>query len=903
MLGEDRPDPDSLLRRLQDEERRATRGRLKIFFGYAAGVGKTYAMLEAAQHLAATGAEVVVGYAETHGRAETDALLAGLETLPPLQLDHRGLKLREFDLDAALARHPAVVLLDELAHTNPPGLRHRKRWQDVEELLDAGIGVFSTLNVQHLESINDVIRDVTGVQVRETVPDRIFDEADSVKIIDLPPGELLERLRQGKVYVPARAAHALEHFFNGPNLGSLREIALRRTADRIHGHVESTQLGKAAGHQIWRITETLLVCVGPSPSSAKVIRVSRRMAASINARWIAAGVETTRTGSMRDSQRAALLQNMRLAEQLGAEIVTLSGDDVAGEIVNYAQSQHVTRIVIGKSRESRWRALIQPNIVSQLLNKSGDIDIYVIQGMEEPREAPVPARAVPARRWRPYVAALGLVVMAWAVAFALKQANLSEANKAVVFLPAVVLASMWWGLGPGVLAAVASVLAFDFFFVPPYYTFAVADIQYFLTLVVFAIVALLVGTLAARLRRQVQTSQVREKRLEVLYRLSHALSGISGPHQLAVTAQQEVATILGGAVGIYLPDGPLLKSVVSTTEGQTVSPHELAVATWAYEHGQMAGTGTDTLPDARAIYLPLKTPQATVGVLAVEPPSTGFFFSPDRRQLLETVAGQIGIALERDQLAEQRRCALIDAETEKMRSSLLSSVSHDLRTPLAVIAGTASALLEMGDAADRPMRDALLSEIYDESNRLARLVENLLSMTRLESGAIAVEKEWFPVEDVIGSALVRLRKETAGRPIGTHIPSDLPLVPLDGVLIEQVLFNLIDNALKYSPAGSPIDVFARNEQGSVVIEVADRGAGLSEDEKERVFEKLYRGTASKGGGRGAGLGLAIASAIVNAHGGVIWAVARPGGGTLLSFRLPAGPAPDVPAEAHMEVGP
>ena len=898
-----RPDPDKLLERIQEEDRRTARGKLKIFFGYVAGVGKTYAMLDAAQRLAAAGNEVVVGYVETHGRAETDALLQGLEALPALRLEHRGITLREFDLDAALARHPAVVLVDELAHTNAPGLRHRKRWQDVEELIEAGIGVFTTLNVQHLESINDIIRDVTGIQVRETVPDGVFDEADSVEVIDLPPGELLERLRQGKVYLPTQAKQAMEHFFNGPNLGALREIALRRTADRIHGHIESIRLGRDAGHQIWRITETLLVCVGPSPTSAKVIRVSKRMAASINARWIAASVETTRTGSMSEAQRARLNENLRLAEGLGAEVVALSGDDVAEEVVSYAQSQNVTRIVIGKSREGRWRGLIRPNIVSQLLEKSGDIDIYVIQGMGEPGETPVQMRsAPPVRRWRPYLASIGLVVVAWAVALLLQRANLSEANKAVVFLPAVVLAAMWWGLGPGVVAAVASVFAFDFFFVPPYHSFAVRDIQYLVTLLVLAVVALLVGTLAARLRRQVLTSRVREKRLEVLYRLSHSLSGISGAHQLAVAAQQQVATILGGAVSIYLPDGPLLKPVVSSSDGQSPSHHESAVATWSFEHGQIAGNGTDTLPDARAIYLPLKTPQATVGVLAVEPPITGFFFSPDRRQLLETVAGQIGIALERDQLAEQRSSALVDAETEKMRNSLLSSVSHDLRTPLAVIAGTTSTLLEMGDNADRSTRQALLTEVYDESNRLTRLVENLLSITRLESGLIVVGKEWFPVDDVVGSALGRLRKETAGRSVHTHIPVELPLVPLDGVLIEQVLFNLLDNALKYSPAGSPIDISARGEQGSVVIEVADRGSGLAEGENEQIFEKLHRGTASKEGGRGAGLGLAIARAIVDAHGGSIWAAARPGGGSLFSFRLPVGSTPDVPREDETEEG-
>ena len=499
------------------------------------------------------------------------------------------------------------------------------------------------------------------------------------------------------------------------------------------------------------------------------------MANSISARWIAASVETNRTRSLGEAQRNTLMENIRLAEQLGAETIALTGDDAAGEILDYARSQNVTRIVIGKSRESRWRSTIRPTIVDQLLRRSGEIDVYVIQGLAAVTEPPRPV-ARPSPAWRPYAAALGLVFLAGIVALLLQLGGLSEANKAVVFLPAVVLAAVWWGLWPGIIAAVASVLAFDFFFVPPYYTFAVRDVQYLLTLVVFLAVALLVGTLAARLRRQVQTSRARERRLDVLYRLSRALSGVSGPHQLAIAAQREVATIFGGSVNVYLPHGSLLEPVVSTDE-KAGTQHEIAVATWSFEHGQIAGNGTDTLPDAIATYVPLSTPQATVGVLAVNPPRSHFLLSPENRQLLETVAGLIGIAIERDQLAEQSRCALVEAETERARSSLLSSVSHDLRTPLAVIAGTTSTLLEMGDAADRATRDSLLSEIYDESNRLTRLVENLLSMTRLESGAIFVDKQWFPLDDVVGSALVRLRNETAGREMIKRIPERLAAGP------------------------------------------------------------------------------------------------------------------------------
>ena len=610
-------------------------------------------MLEAAQRQAAAGTDVVVGYVETHGRRETDALLEGLEVLPSLETEYRGLKLREFDLDGALLRRPAIILVDELAHTNASGLRHPKRWQDVEELLEAGINVYTTLNVQHLESLNDTVRETTGILVRETVPDSVFDEADSVEVVDLPPGELRERVSQGKVYMPAQATRAMENFFRGPNLGALREITFRRTADRTHTHMETARLAAGTREQTWKISDTLLVCVGPSPTSARVIRTSRRMASSVGARWIAASVETTRTRSLSESQRETLMANMRLAEQLGAETVTLIGDDIADEIVSYGRSQNVTRIVIGKSRQPRWRAVLVPNVVDSLLRESGDIDIYVIQGMAEGAEA-LPARARPPRRWAPYPAAIGLVVAAWAVAFLLHKAGLSEANKAIVFIPAVVGASLWWGLWPGIVAAIASVLAFDFFFVPPYYTFAVRDLQYVITLLVLAVVALLVGTLAARLRRQVQTSRQREQRLEILNRLSRTLAGTAGSHLLAVAAQQEVASVFGRPVRIYLPHRSMLEPVVSTTGEEAASTHQMAVATWAFEHGRAAGNTTDTLPDAPALYLPLTTPRTTVGVLAVELPGGRYPLPPDTRRLLETVAGLIAMAIERDVLEEQR---------------------------------------------------------------------------------------------------------------------------------------------------------------------------------------------------------------------------------------------------------
>ena len=903
-MEQGRPDPDRLLDQIRADESRLSRGAFKIFFGYVAGVGKTYAMLEAAQRLSAAGVDVVVGYVEPHGRPETQRLLEGLELLSPLIVEHRGIELKEFDLDAALSRHPKLLLVDELAHTNAPGMRHVKRWQDVQELLAAGIDVYTTLNVQHLESINDVVSQITGIQVRETVPDTIFDEADSVEIVDLPPRELLERLREGKVYIPAQAERAMQSFFKGPTLGALREITLRRTADRIHAHVETSRLASSGRMETWATTETLLVCIGPSPTSVRVIRTSKRLAGSLNARWIAASVETARSGSPSSEQRSRLLENVRLAERLGAETATLSGEDVAEEIINYARAQNVTKIVIGKTAVPRWRQLLRGSVVDDLLRLSGVIDVYVIQGASD--STMKPARRQPLRRpvsVNGYLWALAAVAVAGLVAWALRAAGFAETNQAIVFLLAVAVAAARLGLGPGITAAVVGVLAFDFFFVPPRLTFAVQDFQYLITLLVMLAVALLAGALAGRVRRQVQTARGREKRLAALYALSRELSAVSGAHQLAAAAERQVSGIFGSAVAIYLPhEGGRLEPVVSSIGREQLGRREIAVATWAYEHGELAGNGTGTLPDATYVYLPMITPRGTAGVLAVAPPEGEALLSPDNRQVLETLATQIGLAIERDELAEQTRCAMVEVETERLRSSLLSSVSHDLRTPLAVISGASSTLLELAESSDVATRRKLLRDVLEESNHLARLVDNLLSMTRLDAGSIRVEKQWYPIEDVVGSALGRLGRNLSGRKLNKLLPASLPPVPLDGVLIEQVLVNLLENAARYSAPGTGIDILARAEDNGVVIAVSDRGPGLAEGEEARVFDKLFRGAAAAGSPeRGVGLGLAIARAIVEVHGGRIWAENRPGGGATFSFWLPLeGLSPDVEISEQAE---
>jgi two-component system sensor histidine kinase KdpD len=883
-----------LLAQLKSQEARRDQGSLKIFFGYVAGVGKTYAMLDAAQKLAATGAEVVVGYVEPHGRAETEVLMQGLEVLPPLLLEYRGLVLSEFDLDAALRRHPALILVDELAHTNVPGSRHAKRWQDVQELLDAGINVYTTVNVQHLESLNDIIAGITGIEVRETVPDAVFDNADSVEVVDLPPGELVERLHQGKVYISDQAERAVKGFFTGANLGALREITLRRTADRVHTHVESARLATAGALQTWAVSETLLVCVGPSPTSADVVRASRRLAASLNARWIAVGVENPRRNSRDASGQEALMKNIQLAERLGAETATVAGANVAEDIVSYAHAHNVTKIVIGKTAQPRWKRALGANIVDQLLELSGDIDVCLVHGKAgAATAAPSAAKQHRAVSWPGYAWALLASVVAALVAWAFQDVGLAETNRAIVFLLAVVLVAARYGLGPGALSAVVGVLAFDFFFVPPYMTFAVEDAQFVITFAVMLVVALVISSLAARLRNQIRASRARERRLEALYRLSRELAGVSGRHQLAAVAQREVREIFGTEAGVYVPDEEgRLEPALAAANAAAPGARDLAVAQWVMDHGHMAGRGTDTLPEAPGLFVPMTTPRGTVGVLSVMQPDTRALLLPENLQLLDTVAHQIGIAIERDELAEETRGVLLQIEKERLRSSLLSSVSHDLRTPLAAIAGSSSALLEMSESADATQRRALLEEVVEESNRLARLVDNLLSMTRLDAGTIEVEKQWFPLEDVVGSALGRLRKDLAGRAVEKRLDGEVPLLPLDGVLIEQVLVNLLENALRYSPPGSPLEIGARMGDGEVVVSVSDRGLGLAPGEEQRVFEKLFRGSASTvSGERGAGLGLAIVNAIVTAHGGKVWAENRAGGGATFSFTLPLGDSP------------
>jgi len=894
-VNANRPDPDTLLARVKEEEARRNRGKLKVFFGAAAGVGKTYAMLEAAREQLADGVDVVVGYVETHGRAETDALLSGLEILPPRLVDYRGTTLREFDLDGALARRPSLILVDELAHTNAPGSRHAKRCQDVLELLDAGTNVYTTVNVQHLESLNDVVAKITGVVVRETVPDSVFQQADEVELIDLPPDDLLERFKDGKVYMPDQAQEAVRNFFRKGNLIALRELALRRTAERVDAQMRVYMHEHAIG-KVWPTAERILVCVSPGPESARLIRAAKRMADRLGAPWIAAYVETPAQLRLPAEVRDRVIQTLRLAEQLGAETATLPGQKMSEALLAFARARNVTKIVVGKPRRPLWRRIVLGSIVDALVRGSGDIDIDVISGEREdvPSIAPVLRRSLPTD-WLPYGWATAIVAVASGIAW-LTLPFFELANLVMVYLLGIVVVATRYGRGPSFMASVLSVAALDFFFVPPVFTFAVSDARYVFTFLVMLLVGIVISGLATRIRAQAVAASQREERTAALYAMSRELASTRGVDPLLTIAAQHISEVFRSQVVVLLPDASTSLAPWSGAQF-TLDANELGVARWVHEHHQPAGLGTATLPGASALYLPLQAPRGPVGVLGVRPADRHALDAPDQLHQLETFANQTALAIERAQLADEAQHAEVRIETERLRNSLLSSVSHDLRTPLATITGAASTILENGARLDAQTRQDLLESVREEADRLNRLVQNLLEMTRLESGALQLRREWHPLEEVIGAALSRLGNQLADRRVDTNVPPDLPLVPIDDVLIEQVLINLLDNAIKYTPRSSPIRIIATATDVAVTVEVADRGPGVPRGEEDKVFEKFYRGKPAEG--RGAGLGLAICQAIVKAHGGHIWAQNLPEGGVAFLFTLPLAGTPPVavPADA------
>ncbi|MXN29796.1 sensor histidine kinase [Delftia sp. CH05] len=886
--GLPRPDPDALVARLRHERAQEGRGKLRIYFGSNAGVGKTYAMLAAAQRERQGGREVLVGLVETHGRKETAQQLHGLEQLPLRELPHQGRTLREFDLDAALARRPRVLLLDELAHSNAPGSRHPKRWQDVQELLDAGIDVWTTINVQHLESLNDVVGGIVGITVRETVPDQIFDDADEVIVVDISPDELLRRLKDGKVYMMEQAERASRNFFRRGNLLALRELALRRTADRVDEDMRDYRRERSIG-TVWPARERLLVAVAGHAGDDALVRQVARMARRLDAGWMVVYVDAPQRQHRPRSVQAAVLKTLALAARLGAETATLPGADVAEALVAFARERNASRLVLAQPPRPawspwRWWGRSLPDRIVQL---HPDIDVLVLSGGSSAARTEA-APAVPLRRrplpWKGYAG----VTLACLTATVLAEQLLrifDPANVVMLFLLIVVLSSLRWGRGPGAWAALLSVLCFDFFFVPPRGSFHVNDTQYLFTFVLMLGVALVCGQLMARLRHEARVAAERERRAGALARLARDLSGALTQEQVVEIALSTVSGVFDAQAGLLLPDA----DERLRPAGGGSCPMDDSIARWAMDHGQQAGQGTDTLPAAPARYVPLAAPVRMRGVLVLQLRAPQRLEVPEEQRLLEACASQVALALERQHFVAVAQQTQIAMEGERMRNTLLSAVSHDLRTPLTTILGAAEAAqrhVPPGGAAD------MLEQVRIQAQAMQRLVENLLDMARLQQGGVHLQREWLPLDEVVGSALRQMRARLHEHPVSTDVPASLPLLQLDPVLMERVLVNLLDNAAKYTPAGTPLTIHAREQDGEVLVAVQDGGPGLPPHlPVETLFEPFTRGTAESTVS-GIGLGLALVRSIVEAHGGRIEAAAaRPGPGTVFTLRFPVPEQP------------
>jgi two-component system, OmpR family, sensor histidine kinase KdpD len=897
-MAEARPDPDQLLEQIKEDEARARRGRLKIFFGASAGVGKTYSMLEAARGERAAGTDLVVGYVEPHGRLDTERLLEGLPRLPPLAVSYRGIVRYEFDLDAALARHPEILLVDELAHSNltggEPPPRHPKRWQDIEELRAAGISVWTTVNVQHLESLNDLIFQTTGVRQRETLPDHVFDEADDIELIDLPPDDLIARLHAGKVYVGDQAGTAIERFFRKQNLMALREIALRRVADRVEAAARA--LPAAEGAPVRIAGDRVLVAVGPDQQAAELVRAGKRMADALDAEWTVVYVETPALLRLSEAARNRRIDVLRLAESLGGETVTLDGPSAAATIAEYAHVRNATRVIVGAPKRRGWRAWLRPSTATELMRRARGFDVVMIASAA--RSPPPPAPAAPAApaaatggttiRWDRYGSAAAISALCTLVAFAMYR-HFELSNLVMIYLLGVTVAGLRLGRGPSALTAVLNVAAFDFFFVPPRYSFAVSDVQYLVTFGTMVTIALVIANLTASVRQQTRVAGARERRTALLYAMSRELAVTRGIANMARVAVRHVAEVFQCQAVVLLPE----------VEGKLHYPQEpplessfrhadLAVAQWVADHGRPAGLGTDTLPAARGQYLPLGEEGRTAGVLAVLPSNPRRVLLPEQSHLLSTFAGQIALALERARLAEVAEASSLAAERETLRNTLLASISHDLRTPLAVMAAAGSTLAQHGAGLDEATRVALARSVETKAREMSDLVSNVLDLVRLESGQVALRHDWQTVDDLVGSALAACAERLAAHHIELRLPADLPPVWVDATLIVQVFTNLFDNVAKYTPAGTRLTVSAAPEpdRSFVRVTVDDEGPGLPPGDPARLFDKFQRGS-DEGAVVGVGLGLAICQAIVRAHGGEIEAQRREGGGARFSFTLPA----------------
>lgn len=890
--NEDRPLPDVLLQAVKKEGR----GRLKIFLGAYPGVGKTYTMLEMAQERQREGIDVVVGIVETHGRVETEAVLKGLDVLPRKQHTYRGRAFGEMDLDAVLKRRPRLVVVDEFAHTNVPGSRHPKRWQDVEELLAAGIDVYTTLNIQHLESLNDIVARISRVRVRETLPDKVLELADEIELIDLPPDDLLQRLREGKVYVRDQIGRAIRNFFSKGNLTAFRELAMRVAAARV----DAQMVDYMRAHAIpgpWPTQDRLLVCVNEAPVGKTLVRTASRMADRLRIPWIVAHVQTPRFESLPEPDKARVAEALRLAESLGGEAVTVHAESgLADEVIAYARSRNVTRLLVGRPRPRRLLGFMRENVAAQLLKKAEAFEVTVVSPDEAQAEVSWIAGDKPTLRFdlKSYLWATLAVAVAASVAFPIHRV-MPLPNISLAFVTAVLIVALRFGLWPSLYASLLSFLAYNFLFTVPYYTFNVLRREDVLTILFFLIVATLVGNLAARLKAQVEAMRATARRTENLFDFSRRVAAAAALDDVLWAAVHHVASTLQCRSLVLLPDEEDgLRIGAGYPPEDELSPIDRGAAKWAQENGKPAGWGTDTLPAADWLFLPLKTARGSVGMLGIAFETKPAGLSVEQRRLLEALVDQVAVSIERANLATDFEEARVLAETERLRSALLASVSHDLRTPLVSIIGSATTLSESASKLSEGDRSQLLQTILDEGERLNRFVQNLLDMTRLGYGALQPNKEWSDLREIAGRATRRLRRELGKHKFTLDLPETLPAIHIDPVLIEQVLVNLLDNAAKYSGRDGAIGLSAAVEPGILVVRVVDDGPGIPVEAREAVFDVFYRVHSADEQTAGTGLGLSICRGIVEAHGGDIRVEDGPGNrGTAVAVRLPLSAMPQM----------
>jgi len=898
---EKRMDPDTILAGLEVPGR----GKLTIFLGAAAGVGKTYTMLEAAHDRLAEGFDVVAGYVETHGRKETEALLKGLPIVLLKSMEYKGRQFMEMDLDELLKRRPEIALVDELAHTNVPGARHNKRYQDVEELLSAGINVYTTVNIQHLETMNDIVAQITGVVVKETVPDRILEMAAQIRLVDIPPEELIQRFKEGKVYVPDQANDALKKFFRPGNINALRELAMRYTAQRVDHQLESyMQMHGIVGP--WPAGEKLMVCISASPFSAQLLRIAKRIANGLQAELLAVYVETPRRFPVTETEKDSLAKNIQLAEDLGAQIINLTGDDIAEEIVDLARKRNVSQIIMGKPEHTRIWEIINGSVVDRVIRYSKGLSVHVIPGdakkIEERKTEPNNYKRETGNDQYNKIKALvtpyflSLVIMVLLTVILLNTWNyLGLVNTSLLYLLPVVVSATRWGTKPALFSSVIGIIAFDFLFVPPVLSFTVADIKYIFSFAIYFFIAFITGKLSARLKRQIKNSRLRENRAAALYGLSRDIAAVDNLDTVLQGIARKVAEAVEADIALLLPgeDGQISLQASSGSTGY-LTQNELAVASWSLEQGQKAGIGTGTLGGANALYLPMVTEQGIQGVMAIHMQQTENRLDQERMRLLEAFVGLAAMAINRIKLAEQAREVSNLAESERLRTALFNSISHDLRTPLASIIGAVTGLMEeKEDSIYSPKaRYDLLQTVFQGADRMDRFINNLLDMARLEAGVLKLNKEWCDMEDIIGVAVGRMEAQLGQRSFTMKVEPDMPMIEVDFVLIEQVLVNVLDNALKYSEGGNAVSLIARFSYAEIMVEVTNEGQTIPAGDLEKIFDKFYRLSSSRLVS-GTGLGLAICREIIELHGGRIWAENKSETAVRITFALPAnGKVPD-----------